>query len=204
MPGRGSYGPGGKWIYQRAKHLREKNPDMEESTSFAIATQQAHKVGKSPKGFRTAEGVRTAKRKFRLPIKEYRKTAGWEDPAFVGNTPEGMLRIARRSRDPGSLVDVSQSKVPGVRAALLKNPATPLMTRRRLEKTGAAMNEDMMRGFADEIEKIGGGMIWKLLSSDIAPGHGPLRKRLKLGLGNLRDIVRSQVGRHGLRGALSG
>jgi hypothetical protein len=76
MPGRGSYGPGGKWIYQRAKKLRAKNPDMEESTSFAIATQQAHKVNKSPKGFRTAEGVRTAKAKMRLPVKEYRKTAG--------------------------------------------------------------------------------------------------------------------------------
>jgi hypothetical protein len=48
---------------------------MEESTSFAIATQQAHKVGKSPKGFRTAEGVRTAKAKMTGPIKEYRKTA---------------------------------------------------------------------------------------------------------------------------------
>lgn len=75
MPGRGSYGPGGKWIYQRAKNLRAKNPDMEESTSFAIATQQAHKVGKSPKGFRTAEGVQTAKNKMTGPVKEYRKTA---------------------------------------------------------------------------------------------------------------------------------
>jgi len=75
MPGRGSYGPGGKWIYMRAKKLRKKNPDMEEGTSFAIATQQAHKVGKSPKGFRTREGVATAKAKMYKPTKEYRKTA---------------------------------------------------------------------------------------------------------------------------------
>jgi hypothetical protein len=48
---------------------------MKESTSFAIATQQAHKVGKSPKGFRTPEGVATAKAKMTSPVKEYRKTA---------------------------------------------------------------------------------------------------------------------------------
>jgi hypothetical protein len=75
MPGRGSYGPSGKWIYTRAKKLRAKNPDMDESTSFAIATQQAHKVGKSPKGFRTPEGVAMAKAKMRGPVKMYRKTA---------------------------------------------------------------------------------------------------------------------------------
>ena len=75
MPGRGSYGPGGKWIYQRAARLRAKNPDMDESTSFAVATQQAHKVGKSPKRFRTAEGVATAKAKMSGPLEEYRKTA---------------------------------------------------------------------------------------------------------------------------------
>jgi len=79
MPGRGSYGPGGKWIYQRAKRLRAKNPEMEESTSFAIATQQAHKVGKSPKGFRTKGGVAEARSKYQLPRKEYRKTAGAEE-----------------------------------------------------------------------------------------------------------------------------
>jgi len=75
MPGQGSYGPGGKWIYERAKKLRSKNPDMEEGASFAIATQQAHKVNKSPKGFRTPEGVAAAKAKMTGPIKEYRKTA---------------------------------------------------------------------------------------------------------------------------------
>lgn len=75
MPGRGSYGPGGKWIYSRAARLRKKNPDMDESTSFAIATQQAHKVGKSPKSFRTPEGVAVAKAKMPGPVKEYRKTA---------------------------------------------------------------------------------------------------------------------------------
>ncbi|MHC4180572.1 MAG: hypothetical protein ACYSWU_23985 [Planctomycetota bacterium] len=74
MPGK-QYPPAGKWIYERASRLRKKNPEMEESTSFAIATQQAHKVGKSPKGFRTAGGMREAKAKMTGPVKEYRKTA---------------------------------------------------------------------------------------------------------------------------------
>lgn len=77
MPGK-QYPPAGKWIYQRAKRLRAKNPDMKESTSFAVATQQGHKVGKSPKGFRTSQGMRTAKAKMTGPVKEYRKTASLE------------------------------------------------------------------------------------------------------------------------------
>jgi hypothetical protein len=85
MPGRKSYGPGGKWIHDRAKSLmdgRKKNSLIDQygekkgkSIAYAIATQQAHKVKKSPKGFRTPEGVRAAKAKFDKPLKEYQKTA---------------------------------------------------------------------------------------------------------------------------------
>ena len=95
MPGRGSYGPGGAWIYRRAARLREKNPDMEEGTSFAIATQQGHKVGKSPKKFRTAEGVRTAKSKMTGPIKEYRKTATINESAIAAFVDE-LEKISRQ------------------------------------------------------------------------------------------------------------
>ena len=75
MPGRGSYGPGGKWIHDRANHILSKNDDMEKGQAYAIATQQAHKVGKSPKKFRTKEGVSVARQKYALPRKEYKKTA---------------------------------------------------------------------------------------------------------------------------------
>lgn len=75
-----------KWIHDRAKHIQGKNPDMDEGMSFAIATQQAHKLGKSPKTFKskvtgkkerfgTPEGRRTAKAKFDKPKSEYKKTA---------------------------------------------------------------------------------------------------------------------------------
>ncbi|MCA8939757.1 MAG: hypothetical protein KDB07_08120 [Planctomycetes bacterium] len=81
MPGRGSYGQGGKWIHDRAHHILDKNEDLQskgqegKSIAYALATQQAHRVGKSPKGFRTSEGVQEAHQKYPKPKSEYKKTA---------------------------------------------------------------------------------------------------------------------------------
>jgi len=81
MPGRGSYGPGGKWIHDRAHHIMEKGDVQSrygeregKSVAYAIATQQAHATGKSPKGFRTSEGVAKAKAKYDDPG-HYKKKA---------------------------------------------------------------------------------------------------------------------------------
>ncbi len=60
------------WIHERAEHLLNKNPDMGKST---VATQQSHALGKSPKGYGTAEGRRVAKAKFDTPEDDV-KTAG--------------------------------------------------------------------------------------------------------------------------------
>lgn len=101
MPGKGSYGPGGKWIYDRAKRiqakgdLQERYGDKAEQVSFALATQQAHKLGKTPKrgngpkgsyGTRAAKAV--AKAKMDKPRSEYRKTAG---VMTSGKTPGDAL-----------------------------------------------------------------------------------------------------------------
>ena len=91
MPGRGSYGPAGKWVYQRAKHIRSKNPNMDESTSFAIATQQAHKVGKSSKRHRTEAGVLAAHAKMRRPMESYKKTAGIHGIGGIGSRGKRLL-----------------------------------------------------------------------------------------------------------------
>lgn len=65
-----------KWIHDRAKHLREKNPEMPEAQSFAIATQQAYAAGKAPKkGFGTSEGKKTALKKYDDGRAAYKKTA---------------------------------------------------------------------------------------------------------------------------------
>lgn len=77
------------WIHDRAQHIRKKNPDMDEGLSYALATQQAHRLGKSPKTFKskvtgkkesfgTPEGRAVAKAKFDKPRKEYKKTASEE------------------------------------------------------------------------------------------------------------------------------
>ena len=55
------------WMEARKEHILAKNPSMPKSEAYAIATQQMHALGKSPKGYGTAEGRRTAKAKFDTP-----------------------------------------------------------------------------------------------------------------------------------------
>ena len=82
------------WIHNRAKHLKSKNPDMDESTAHAVATQQAYAAGKAPKKwkgvkFGTAEGRRTAHAKHTKPLKEYRKTAAAQQRSAAGKVGIG-------------------------------------------------------------------------------------------------------------------
>ena len=74
MPGVGSYGPGGKWVHDRAKRIMSEG-DVPKHIAYAIATQQGHKVDKSSKKHRTTEGVMSAKQKYTAPKSEYQKTA---------------------------------------------------------------------------------------------------------------------------------
>ena len=69
-----------EWMHSRAKHIMAKNPEMPESQAFAIATQQMHALGKSPKGYGTAKGKHEAKAKYDTP-KDDTKTA---DPGHIG------------------------------------------------------------------------------------------------------------------------
>ena len=62
-----------EWIHNRAEHLLSKNPSMPKHMAFAIATQQSHAIGKSPKGYGTSEGRRTAKSKFTTPKDDVKK-----------------------------------------------------------------------------------------------------------------------------------
>lgn len=76
-----------QWIHDRARHIQAKNPGMNESTAFAIATQQAHATGKSPKGYGTSEGRKRAKTKYTTP-RDDMKTA---DPGGIGK--EAFFRV---------------------------------------------------------------------------------------------------------------
>lgn len=70
-----------EWIDKRQQHLRAKNPEMPESEAWAVATQQAHAAGKSPKGYGTPEGRHESKAKYDEPKKEYEKAP---DPGGEG------------------------------------------------------------------------------------------------------------------------
>ena len=75
------------FIHQRAEHISAKNPGMPKSEAFAIATQQSHALGKSPKGYGTTEGRTTAKAKYDTPRTTRRR-----------RTPVGSrVRSSRRS-----------------------------------------------------------------------------------------------------------
>lgn len=81
------------FIHDRAQHLLAKNPKMTKSQAFAIATQQSHALGKSPKGYGTAEGKQRAKQKFDKPKKQYVKTpnpGGLETPKLKTREKRAM------------------------------------------------------------------------------------------------------------------
>jgi len=65
------------WIHERVDSIRAKNPGISESTAWGVATQQAHKLGKTPKDYGTAQGRRVAKAKYDQPVSEYKKTASF-------------------------------------------------------------------------------------------------------------------------------
>lgn len=115
------YGPAGKWVHDRAHRLM-RSGDLQErygekrgkQIAYAVGVQQAHKVGKSPKGFRTPQGVRTAKAKMTGPVKEYRKTAAlagfFDELAKVAETI-GQVQaraVAARRAAGGSLTPAVQ------------------------------------------------------------------------------------------------
>lgn len=79
------------WIEKRKDRILSKNPDMDESTAWAIATQQAHKTGKTPKGYGTAEGRAAAREKYKKPRSTYQKTASFV-PGLLVCLVEARLR----------------------------------------------------------------------------------------------------------------
>jgi len=90
------------WIHDRAMRIKREGKLEEQygkekgkQVAFALATQQAHRLGKSPKTFKskvtgkketfgTPEGRREAKVKYDQPRSEYRKTASALSRAALG------------------------------------------------------------------------------------------------------------------------
>lgn len=66
--------PAGAWVKRRAHRIMSEG-DVPKHIAYALATQQGHKVNKTPKDFKTEKGVREAKQKYDAPKSEYQKTA---------------------------------------------------------------------------------------------------------------------------------
>lgn len=110
------------WLHNRAEHILAKNPSMPKGEAFAIATQQSHAVGKSPKGYGTSAGRATARAKYPTPGDD-KKTANpgrlsspkMEKKALVERLARlaltdvpGTPRMMMRQRSPEELAQVQQ------------------------------------------------------------------------------------------------
>jgi hypothetical protein len=64
-----------KWVEDRKDYLMKKNPEMAESTAWALATQQGRAAGKVEKAYGTSKGKKKAKKKYKKPQSAYEKKA---------------------------------------------------------------------------------------------------------------------------------
>ncbi len=118
------------FIHNRAEHILAKNPSMSKSMAFALATQQSHVLGKSPKGYGTSEGKVEAKKKYDSPKKDYKKTAnpgGLKSPkmekgAMLNNVMMSAFRdeVGEIAKE-GGLKDILLREIPGTKPWLI-NP----------------------------------------------------------------------------------
>lgn len=120
-----------QWIEQRKEHLLKKNPNMPESMAWGLATQQAHALGKTPKGYGTAEGRREAKRKYDEPKKSYVQTAKPKTAAFR----QEFEKLALAPGTKGALIGAATLGALGAIMAYQHNKKVPPEQRRSLLDT---------------------------------------------------------------------
>ena len=101
-----------EFIHQRAKHISAKNPSMPESEAWAIATQQSHALGKSPKGYGTTEGRYEAKEKYTTP-KDDKKAAnpGHLESAKIASMRRTLEELCKQAAVHAKHKDVFKSLV---------------------------------------------------------------------------------------------
>jgi hypothetical protein len=142
-----------KWIHDRARHIQAKNPSMPESEAFAIATQQSHSVGESPKGYGTAKGRRTAKAKYDTPGDD-KKTA---DPGHIGKEA-GLFGLAaplvQKDQDERMRLIVREElkthKGHSNHHSHSQHPSTNV----KIGSIGTPFALTLVEGFSDELQKI--------------------------------------------------
>lgn len=137
-----------QWIHDRAEHIRAKNPDMPRSMSFAIATQQAHSTGKSPKGYGTAEGREEAKRKYTTPEDDM-KTA---DPSFTEKRASFFRAVSAVTPIVNDELDERTRHI--IREELAKMNVQPSAPKKPSVKSKIASLLPFLDSFSDEVEKL--------------------------------------------------
>lgn len=177
-----------EWIHNRAEHLLAKNPSMTKSQAFAIATQQSHKLGKSPKGYGTKQGKREARAKYDKPRKEYVKSpnpGGLESPKMASAAQQRKAR--QMQREKGGVV-TRMLRLDDAGSNYLYNRAGRFIT----TKQASAMREEFEELLAKE------ALVW-----------GPMLKKQLLGtgigaLGGAAAGAAAGGEEHRLKGALLG
>jgi Protein of unknown function (DUF5661) len=160
------------FIHNRAEHILAKNPSMKKSTAFAIATQQSHALGKSPKGYGTPEGKAEAKKKYDEPRKEYRQTAnpgsltspkmekkGWKDELPGGlsdnKTPADFSPDAlTKGRKAESEHTKSKHLQTEISMDHLSEDPKYYEKLQKMEKSSAVLNQVIVSAFSDEMSQI--------------------------------------------------
>jgi len=136
-----------QWIHDRAEHIRAKNPDMPRSMAFALATQQAHSVGKSPKGYGTEEGRATAKEKYDTSSDD-KKTA---DPGGLSKRASFFRAVSAVTPIVNEELDERTRHL--IREEISKMNAQP-SSQKPSGKSKIAMLLPFLESFSDEVEKI--------------------------------------------------
>ncbi len=151
-----------KWIHNRADHIRAKNPSMPESEAFAIATQQAHATGESPKGYGTSKGRHEAKEKYKTPSDD-KKTA---DPGGIGKRMEKDAFIFRAIAP--AIVKENDDRMRQIIREELQaanqpakpdhphHPQQPSLKAKEASLVEAPFSLALIGGFSDELQKIAG------------------------------------------------
>lgn len=136
-----------KWIHDRAAHIKAKNPSMPESESWAIATQQAHSLGKSPKGYGTSEGRAVAKDKYTTPGDDENKASGGEKraglfraiaPVLNQEQDDRMRQIIREELHNAKFNTHMPTSSHKMKSACIEYP----------------LSSALVNGFSDELQKI--------------------------------------------------
>lgn len=144
-----------EWIHNRAQHIQAKNSSMPESEAWAIATQQAHATGKSPKSYGTATGRHEAKEKYKTPGDD-KKTA---DPGGIGKKLEKDASLFRAIA-PAIVQDQDDRMRQIIREELQANqpqhphhPKQPSL-KSKTASIDAPFTLGLIGGFSDELQKI--------------------------------------------------